>query len=115
MSSGAYGLEVEWLKLYDEDNGKKTDPRSKVIITERGKALELTIGKAQLVVVGGYFLKNYESQDFRFAYPRLPEAENNDIQASITLVENTLPEGVSLTLHHTHWARPDRIIRRKLL
>ena len=106
----AFGLGVEWLTLYDEENGKKTNPRSMVEITEREKILTLTIGNAELAVVGGYFLKNYESQDFRFAYPRLPETENNNIQASITIVENDLPEGLSLTFYHTHWARPDRII-----
>ena len=93
----AFGLIVEW----------KTDwlkYRQAVIITEIAwkhqenyKALYLGIGDTEIMVVAGHFLKFYENDRFRFAYPLYPECVD-------------LSEGNTISFYSEPWLGLDRII-----
>jgi hypothetical protein len=72
----AFGLKVEWLGDYTADDGNGIVYCGRVAISEGIKTLNFLIGKKEQTVFDGYFLKFYESDDFRFAYPLYPECIN---------------------------------------
>jgi hypothetical protein len=71
----AFGLEVKWMELYDEQYGIQTISHRFTKIIEGSKELSIRQGEKELLVYGGFFLKFFENDDFRFAYPLFPECD----------------------------------------
>ena len=69
----AFGLNVEWHGDYTEEHTDGNVYRGRVTISEEGKTLHLVIGQNEILVYAGHFLKFFENDDFRFAYPLYPE------------------------------------------
>jgi len=93
----AFGLGVEWNGDYSADYGYGSIYHGMAKITERGKTLNLVIGRQELLLYGGFFLKFYENDNFRFAYPLYP-------------VCTDLSEGDVISLLSPPWLGLDRVI-----
>ena len=93
----AFGLGVEWDGQYNADSGYGNAYRGMAKVSERGKTLFLAIGKQELLLYPGHFLKFYENASFRFAYPLYP-------------VCTDLSEGDVISFLSPPWMGLDRII-----
>jgi len=69
----AFGFDVTWVGSYITDYGNGTVYHGMAKVSEGGKTLILVIGNKELLVYAGFFLKFYESDSFRFAYPLYPK------------------------------------------
>jgi len=93
----AFGLGVEWDGAYTADYSYGSIYRGMAKISERGKTLNLVIGRQELLLYAGHFLKFYENNRFRFAYPLYP-------------VCTDLSEGDVISFLSPPWLGLDRII-----